>query len=99
MRIHITYLVIQLRSFNLIISTIISVGLCEFLGRAFESAKPDEEKKVFNYETHTYDSEKNGRLDEKGNRTLIVEKKTSNGKSTKLKATAGKGGQTNAKKV
>ena len=57
---------------TIIISTLISVGLCEFLGRAFESASPDEEKKVYNYETHTYDSEKNGRLNDDGTRALVV---------------------------
>lgn len=45
-----------------VISTLISVGLCEFLGRAFTAAKPDEQEKQFNYDTHTYDSEKNGKL-------------------------------------
>lgn len=55
-----------------IISTIIAVGLCEFLGRAFETAKKDEEKKVFNYETHTYDSEKNGKLNKDKTKAIVV---------------------------
>ena len=45
-----------------VVAIIISVAVSEFLGRCFESAKPDKEKKEFNYETHTYDSEKNGKL-------------------------------------
>lgn len=45
-----------------VISVLIAVGLSEFFGRAFEGAKPDEEQKQFNYQTHTYDSEKNGKL-------------------------------------
>lgn len=47
---------------TMIVSVIISVALAEFLGRMFESAKPDEGKKVFNFDSHTYDSEKNGKL-------------------------------------
>ena len=57
---------------TMIISSIVAVGLCEFLGRAFESASLDEEKKVYNYETHTYDSEKNGRLNSDGTRAIVV---------------------------
>lgn len=45
-----------------VVAIIISVAVSEFLGRCFEAAKPDSEKKEFNYETHTYDSEKNGKL-------------------------------------
>lgn len=45
-----------------VVAIIISVAVSEFLGRCFETAKPDSEKKEFNYETHTYDSEKNGKL-------------------------------------
>ncbi|MBQ9790344.1 MAG: hypothetical protein IJW24_01975 [Clostridia bacterium] len=47
---------------TLIVAVLISVALAEFLGRMFETAKPDQEKKEFNYDTHTYDSEKNGKL-------------------------------------
>ncbi len=57
---------------TIIISTLISVGLCEFLGRAFENANPDDQEKVFNYETHTYDSEKNGHLNSDGTRALAT---------------------------
>ena len=46
-----------------IVAIIISVALSEFLGRAFESAYGDKEKKVYNYKTHTYDSDKNGKLE------------------------------------
>ncbi|MBQ8468893.1 MAG: stage II sporulation protein P [Clostridia bacterium] len=48
-----------------VIAALISVGLAEFFGRAFTTAKPDEEKKEFNFDTHTYDSEKNGKLEKK----------------------------------
>ena len=47
---------------TLIVSVIISVALAEFLGRMFETAKKDEDAKVFNFDTHTYDSKKNGKL-------------------------------------
>lgn len=57
---------------TIIVSTIISVGLCEFMGRAFETAKKDAQKKVFNFETHTYDSEKNGKLNSDGTPALCV---------------------------
>ncbi len=46
-----------------IVAIIISVALSEFLGRAFETAYGDKEKKEYNYKTHTYDSDKNGKLD------------------------------------
>lgn len=46
-----------------IVAIIISVALSEFLGRAFESACGNKEKKVYNYKTHTYDSDKNGKLE------------------------------------
>ncbi len=45
-----------------VVSIIISVALAEFLGRCFESAVIDKEIKNFNYKTHTYNSEKNGKL-------------------------------------
>ena len=50
-----------------IVAIIISVALAEFLGRCFESAVIDKEKKEFNYKTHTYDSEKNGKFDNQDN--------------------------------
>ena len=57
---------------TIIIATILSVGLCEFMGRAFETAKKDEGKKEFNFETHTYDSEKNGKLNSNGTKAIKV---------------------------
>lgn len=45
-----------------IVSIIIAVAVSEFLGRCFESASLDKEEKVYNFKTHTYDSEKNGKL-------------------------------------
>lgn len=75
---------------TIVISTIISVGLCEFLGRAFETAKKDENKKKFNYETHTYDSEKNGKLNADGSKAYTVDagknKKLTTSTSKKAKA-------------
>lgn len=47
---------------TMMISIIVAVSLAEFFGRAFESACPDKNVKRFNFETSTYDSEKNGRL-------------------------------------
>jgi len=73
---------------TIIVSTVISVALCEFMGRAFESAKKDEEKKEFNFETHTYDSEKNGKLNKDGSHAIkVVDKK--DGK-VKTSSSAGK---------
>lgn len=57
---------------TIIVSTILSVGLCEFMGRAFETAKKDPYEKVFNYETHTYDSEKNGKLNSDKTQALKI---------------------------
>ena len=47
---------------TMMILIIVAVSLAEFFGRAFESACPDKKAKRFNFETSTYDSEKNGRL-------------------------------------
>lgn len=47
-----------------VVSIIIAVAVSEFIGRCFECATIDKEEKVYNYETHTYDSEKNGKLEE-----------------------------------
>lgn len=57
---------------TVVIATIISVALCEFLGRAFTCACPDQEEKEFNFETHTYDSEKNGKLNKDGTKALVT---------------------------
>ena len=69
---------------TLIVSIIISVALAEFFGRMCETAKNDELKKEFNYDTHTYDSEKNGKLESAGNRKKNTTKSssTTNSKST-----------------
>lgn len=45
-----------------VVAIVISVAVSEFLGRCFECASKDKEEKVFNFETHTYDSEKNGKI-------------------------------------
>lgn len=45
-----------------VVAIVISVAVSEFLGRCFECASKDNEDKVFNFETHTYDSEKNGKI-------------------------------------
>ncbi len=50
-----------------IVAIIISVAVSEFLGRCFESATINKEEKVYNYETHTYDSVKNGKLKKETN--------------------------------
>lgn len=69
---------------TIVVSTILSVGLCEFMGRAFETAKKDEGKKEFNFETHVYDSEKNQRLNEDGTRAIKIK----DHKDGKLKTSA-----------
>lgn len=56
-----------------VVAIIISVALSEFLGRCFESANPDEEEKEYNFKTHTYDSEKNGKLNSKNTQRLRLE--------------------------
>lgn len=66
-----------------IVAIIISVAVSEFLGRCFESASLQKEQKVFNYETGTYDSEKNGKIsisqNQKAHRINNIEKaKTAN---------------------
>ena len=50
-----------------VVAIIISVAVSEFLRRCFESAALNKEEKEFNYETHTYDSVKNGKLKEQNN--------------------------------
>lgn len=67
-----------------VVAIIISVAICEFLGRCFEAASGGKEKKKFNFKTHTYDSEKNGKLDENKNDVVdrlenISEEKPQNG--------------------
>ena len=47
-----------------IVAIIIAVALSEFLGRCVEISTIDKEKKVYNYKTHTYDSDKNGKLNQ-----------------------------------
>ena len=81
---------------TIIISTIIAVGLAEFLGRAFETASKDEGAKVFNFETHTYDSEKNGKLNKNKSQAVKIKdssdqkfKTTSNSDKVKTKAKEG----------
>lgn len=48
-----------------IVAIIISVAVSEFIGRCIESATLEKEEKVYNFKTHTYDSEKNGKLQTK----------------------------------
>lgn len=62
---------------TLVVSIIISVALAEFFGRMFENAKKDENKKEFNFDTHTYDSEKNGKLRTSGTKNSRKKKNTS----------------------
>lgn len=73
---------------TMMISIIVAVALAEFLGRAFETAAP-ENNKVFNYETSQYDSVKNGRLDpsESGKAIVTSTKSTSqNGAGPRAKS-------------
>lgn len=48
-----------------VVAIIISVAVSEFLGRCVESATIKKEKKVYNFKTHAYDSEKNGKLNQR----------------------------------
>ena len=61
-----------------IVAIIISVAVSEFIGRCVESASGGKEKKEYNYKTHTYDSEKNGKLN---NQTHTEEDRLNNLKS------------------
>ena len=45
-----------------IVAIIISVAVSEFFGRCFETACAGKEEKEYNYKTHTFDSDKNGKL-------------------------------------
>lgn len=64
-----------------IVAIIIAVALSEFLGRCFESATINKKKQKFNFKTHTYNSQKNGKLDElkndKDNRIKNIHKEKS----------------------
>ncbi len=72
-----------------VVAIVISVALCEFLGRCFEGALKGKEKKEYNFKTHTYDSEKNGKLANDKTRkeerieNLKIEKSAKNIKSKK----------------
>lgn len=73
-----------------VVAIIISVALCEFLGRCFEAASGGKEKKKFNFKTHTYDSEKNGKLHKNNNteelrKEEINKQKTAKNSKNKLK--------------
>lgn len=71
-----------------IVAIIISVALSEFLGRCFETASLEREEKVFNYKTHTYDSEKNGKLNKAQNtkNERILNLKNANNSKNKQKS-------------
>jgi len=45
-----------------IVAIIISVAVAEFIGRCVESATIEKEEKEYNYKTHSFGSEKNGKL-------------------------------------
>jgi hypothetical protein len=72
-----------------VVAIIISVAVSEFLGRCFECASIKKEEKEFNFETHTYDSEKNGKLSSSSQYSHTKKKrdddlkKVKNAKSTK----------------
>lgn len=68
-----------------IVALIISVAVSEFIGRCVESATLNKEEKVFNYDTHTYDSEKNGKLNNtKIDKTERVNKLKKSQKATNI---------------
>ena len=46
-----------------VVAIIISVAVSEFIGRCAQAASGNKENKIYNYKTHTYDSDKNGKLD------------------------------------
>lgn len=69
---------------TIIVSILISVALAEFFGRMCETAKKDTEKKVYNFDTKSYDSKFNGKLDSGEPKPEKSEVKSS--KSKKVKA-------------
>ena len=77
-----------------VVAILISVALSEFLGRCFESATLEKEEKVYNYETHTYDSKKNGKLKNQNHTSGEIKKnlniQKSANKSQKTRKTANK---------
>ena len=73
-----------------VVAIIVSVAVSEFLGRCFESASLNKDDKVFNFETHTYDSKKNGKLsndvkDNNRKKTNIVTQKSAKNSKITLK--------------
>jgi len=68
-----------------IVAIIISVAVSEFLGRCFETATINKEEKEFNFKTHTYDSEKNGKLNSSDRKVQRLKNiaEVKNAKSTK----------------
>lgn len=68
-----------------VVAIIISVAVSEFLGRCFENASIKKEEKEYNFETHTYDSVKNGKIKSENNQkderlTNINQEKTAKNK-------------------
>lgn len=80
-----------------IVAIIISVALCEFIGRCVESATIHKEKKEYNFETHSYDSEKNGKLSDNKNDKEHRIKNIENANGVKILRNSGKKTQNNAK--
>ena len=70
-----------------VVAIIIAVAVSEFIGRCIESATVNKEKKEFNYNTHTYDSEKNGKLKRsektEENRIQMIKKSQNSSKNIK----------------
>ena len=83
-----------------IVAIIISVAVSEFLGRCFEMATVEKEKKVYNYKTHTYDSEKNGKLkDVQHTETARIEEIKNANNANKKKNTVKKQSNTSKKLI
>ena len=68
-----------------VVAIVVSVAVAEFLGRCFESAMPDPEQKDFNFETHTYDSEKNGKIENRKHSAKNIKKDMGLSKNAKNK--------------
>ena len=68
-----------------VVAIVVSVAVAEFLGRCFESAMPDSEQKDFNFETHTYDSKKNGKIENKKHSAKNIKKDMGLSKNAKNK--------------
>ncbi|MEG1582069.1 MAG: stage II sporulation protein P, partial [Clostridia bacterium] len=61
----------------IIVASLISLALCEFIGRVYSRIKPDKFAKKYNFETGSYDSVKNGKISKTEQETTKTEQENS----------------------